>query len=217
MTERLAPGMQSTAAVHALAQARLRRALPVGGRVLDVGCGDGTLLRALKADGFDVAGVEIDPALVSQCRAEGLDVRAGVAEKLPFDDASVDAIVCSVVLPYTDQRRAVREWGRVLRPGGVVNATYHGVGYGLQYLVWPPTDFKARIYGARMLVNTAVYLLSGTRLPGFIGDTICQTRGDMARSYRRSGLVCEVDETLDAAAGAPRIIYHGLRRLPAAG
>jgi SAM-dependent methyltransferase len=212
-SERLAPGMRSTAEVHQAAQRSLREALPPGGLVLDVGCGDGTLIRALAAEGFAVAGVEISADLVSRARAGGLDVRQGVAERLPFADASVDAIVCSVVMPYTDQRVTLREFARVVRPGGVINATYHGAGYGLQYLLSPPEGFPHRVYGARMLVNTAVYVLTGRRLPGPVGDTICQTRGDMRRSYHRAGLMLEEDATLDAAYGQPRIIYHRLRRV----
>jgi SAM-dependent methyltransferase len=215
MTERLAPGMRPTEDVHADAQRALRRALPVGGLVLDVGCGDGTLLRALRLEGFAVAGVEISADLVARSRAGGIDVRQGVAEELPFAAASVDAIVCSVVMPYTDQRRVIREFARVVRAGGIVNATYHGLGYGAQYLLSPPSGFKHRAYGARMIVNTGLYLSTGRRLPGFIGDTICQTMGDMGRSYARAGFTLEAHEVLDRAFGLPRIIYHGLRRGPA--
>jgi SAM-dependent methyltransferase len=211
-SERLAPGMRPGSEVHTRCQALLRRALPAGGKVLDVGCGDGTLIRALRHEGFAVAGVEISDELVSRSRAGGLDVRQGVAESLPFDDASVDAVVCSVVMPYTDQRVVVGEFARVVRPGGVINATYHGIGYGLHYLLLPPAGLASRFYGARMLVNTGVYVATGHRLPGFVGDTICQTDNEMRRSYRRTGLELVAEEVIDRAFGAPRFVYHGLRR-----
>ena len=46
-----------------------------GSRVLDIGCGDGTLLSALVTErGCDARGLEIDPANVAHCVARGLSV-----------------------------------------------------------------------------------------------------------------------------------------------
>ena len=56
-------------------------AVPAGARVLDVGCGDGTLMAALiAAKGADVRGMEIDPAKVASALARGLSVVQGNAE-----------------------------------------------------------------------------------------------------------------------------------------
>ena len=205
-------GIRPAAAVHVDCQALLRRGINPGMYLLDVGCGDGDMMRALRAEGIEATGVEPDGALVSRARASGLDVREGRAEALPFPDAAFDAIVCSVVVPYTDQRVAVREWYRVLRPGGIVNATYHGPGYGVHYLLAPPEGFRSVFYGARMLGNTAAYLVTGRRLPGFIGDTLCQSGGEMRRTYRQAGFELEVDRVVDRAVGVPRIVFHGLRK-----
>src|SRR5690606_7242849 len=123
-------------------------------------------------------GVEIDTRLVAECRSRGLDVLQGQAEMLPFDGSSFDAVLCSVVVPYTDERRAVAEWARVLKLGGAVNLTTHGLGYGLDYLL-RGNHWKRRFYGFRMLVNSAVYEASGRRIPGFLGDTLCQTSSRM--------------------------------------
>lgn len=50
-------------------------------RVLDIGCGDGTLLAALEAErGCDARGLEIDPANVADCVARGLSVIQGDAD-----------------------------------------------------------------------------------------------------------------------------------------
>src|SRR5207244_10457349 len=45
------------------------------GRVLDVCCGLGRHMRALQARGYECVGVELDPGLVAEARAAGLDVR----------------------------------------------------------------------------------------------------------------------------------------------
>ena len=72
-----------------------------GSRVLDVGCGDGTLLEALR-DGrqCDARGMELDPANVAECVAKGLSVIQGDAdEDLAFyPDDSVDYAILSETL-----------------------------------------------------------------------------------------------------------------------
>lgn len=179
--------------------------------MLDVGCGDGDLMRVYLEHGCRVLGVEIDPELVQVNREGGLDVRQGVAERLPFDDDEFDRIVCSVVVPYTEERQAVAEWARVLKPGGVVFATYHGTGYGWNYLL-KGDFFLRRVYGGRMLANTLLYRLSGRRLPGFLGDTLCQGSGRLRKYYRDSGLELESELIVDRCLGAPRFFGQSARK-----
>ena len=72
-----------------------------GSRVLDVGCGDGMLLAALRDErGCDARGMEIDPANVADCVARGLSVIQGDADKdLAFyPDASFDYAILSETL-----------------------------------------------------------------------------------------------------------------------
>jgi SAM-dependent methyltransferase len=65
-------------------------------------------------------GVDIDEEAVGYCRERGLlDVRLGALEKLPFADASFDLVTAlDVVEHLDDDLAALREIGRVLRPGG---------------------------------------------------------------------------------------------------
>lgn len=190
---------------------RCRRFLTAGARagerVLDIGCGDGDLMRELAELGCQVVGVEVDPQLVAQGVARGLEMHSGFAEQLPFESGSFDRIVCSVVIPYTDERRAVQEWSRVLRPGGEASATFHGVGYGLYYLLHG-VSMGQRIYGARMLVNSFWYWLTRHRLPGFLGDTLCETPGQLAGYYSRCGLDLEEEQVVDRCCGFPRFFGH---------
>ena len=72
-----------------------------GARVLDIGCGDGTLLAALRdARGCDARGMELDPSDVAACVARGLSVIQGDADTdLAFyPDTSVDYAVLSETL-----------------------------------------------------------------------------------------------------------------------
>ena len=72
-----------------------------GSRVLDVGCGDGTLMQALRDDKrCDARGMELDPANVGECVGKGLSVIQGDADKdLAFyPDQSVDYAILSQTL-----------------------------------------------------------------------------------------------------------------------
>ncbi len=117
----------------------------------------------------------MDRELAARGRAAGYAVSRAKAEALPFRDGTLDGLVCKVVIPYTDEARAIAEVARVLRPGAVAHVSYHGLGYYLRYL-FMDKNWKRRVYAARVLVNTAVYAITGRRLPGFLGDTLYQSR-----------------------------------------
>ncbi len=202
---------------HATCARFLTEGVVPGEKALDVGCGSGDLMADLARAGSIVVGVEIEPELVKACEARGLAVRVGSAEALPFEGGSFDRVVCSVVVPYTDERRAVGEWARVLKEGGHVYASYHGIGYGYRYLVRGP-GFRRRFYGLRMLLNSGYYATVGRRLPGFLGDTLCQGTARLGSYYRRHGLVLEREVLAQAWFGLPCLICHRLvKRTRAAG
>jgi SAM-dependent methyltransferase len=94
-----------------------------GARVLDAGCGTGANLLALRRYG-PVVGVDISPlALALACTRPGAQVAAGSVDRLPFADASFDLVACFDVLYHLDVQedtQALREFRRVLRPGGIL-------------------------------------------------------------------------------------------------
>jgi SAM-dependent methyltransferase len=94
---------------------------PPGGAVLEVGCGEGRVLRDLRGRGYDVVGLDASPTLLEA--AQSLDAEGryllGRAEELPFDAGSFDLVVAyNVLMDVDDMPRAVAEIARVLRPGG---------------------------------------------------------------------------------------------------
>jgi SAM-dependent methyltransferase len=186
-----------------------------GSRVLDIGFGGGHQMRHLLEAGCRAYGIEHNPALAATGRVAGLTVCRAQAEGLPFRDGSLDGVVCKVVIPYTDEARAIAEIARVLRPDGIARVSFHGLGYSLRYLL-QGENWKRRVYAARVILNTIVYAIAGRRLPGFVGDTLYQGRGRLQRYYRRAGLDVIRDHPAPTFLGAPVFIYQALRRAPAA-
>jgi ubiquinone/menaquinone biosynthesis C-methylase UbiE len=89
-----------------------------GARVLDVGCGDGYWLDAMRAEGMCAVGLEPDPATAAEASVHG-PVGVGDARRLPIADASVDLVWCIHILHHLDDPpAALAELRRVLRPGG---------------------------------------------------------------------------------------------------
>jgi ubiquinone/menaquinone biosynthesis C-methylase UbiE len=92
------------------------------GRLLDIGCGTGFVI-SLLADTFDeVHGIDPTRAMLDKVDTSpgNIMLHAGVAEELPFPDASFDLVTAYSVLHHlADHRPALAEVARVLRPGGV--------------------------------------------------------------------------------------------------
>jgi SAM-dependent methyltransferase len=183
-----------------------------GATLLVVGCCEGELLRELAASGHQVAGTDRDPDYVAALVQEGHAVQQAGAEELPFAAESVDGIVSSGMLSGSDERNAIAEWHRVLKPGGVVLLSCQGFGHGLLCLM-TATDWRTRVYGARMVINTWVYRLTGRRLPGFLGNALCQSESRLASYYAAFGFrVVQRYVSSNLYMGQPVFIYQKLEK-----
>jgi SAM-dependent methyltransferase len=111
---------------ESLMMRRLRPALPAG-HVLNAGCGAGSFTLRLLDAGYEVTSVDASEAFVE--RVKQLVGNRGAVEladlhALRFEAGAFDAIVCGEVLEHLDDdQTAVREFARVLKPGGVVLAS----------------------------------------------------------------------------------------------
>lgn len=94
-------------------------------RVLDGGAGTGWFSQALRARGYQVVALDIGPRLLLEARRKSdASLVAGSALALPFDQGRFDIVISSDVIEHTpDPQGAVREFARVLRPGGLLVLT----------------------------------------------------------------------------------------------
>jgi SAM-dependent methyltransferase len=108
-------------------------------RTLDVGCGTGALTAALadRSGAANVAAADPSEPLLEACaeRVPGVDARRASAERLPWPDASFDAVVSQLVLNFLpDARTGVGEMRRVARRNGVLASCTWDYADGMQML-----------------------------------------------------------------------------------
>jgi ubiquinone/menaquinone biosynthesis C-methylase UbiE len=114
------------------------------GQTLEVAVGTGLNLPHYPRD-VQLTGVEWSPRMLrlAQRRADGLgrevDFRVGDAQRLPLPDARFDTVVCTFALCcIPDDRRALAEMSRVLRPGGLLLLADH-----VRSTAWPVRVLQA--------------------------------------------------------------------------
>lgn len=157
---------------------------------LDVGCGTGTLARAIVETRAPRSVVGIDPAAddlaYARERAGGrIEFHEGRAERLPFPDRAFDVVVSGLALNFfADQPRAMAELKRVLRAGGAMGA-----------YVW---DFAGEMQmmrrfwdAARALDPAAAALDFATLYPD------CKPE-PLARAFRAAGFAQVATRAIDA-------------------
>lgn len=104
----------------------VREHVPVGSRILDVGCGTGVLAERLLHAGYDVTGADPFAAMLKHMaeRDPRLKTVHAPGQNLPFDDGTFDFTYCVAVMHHVADPKDVRdtlvEMCRVTKPGGLV-------------------------------------------------------------------------------------------------
>jgi trans-aconitate methyltransferase len=120
---------KNAAYVPALGAAVLELLNPQPGeRILDLGCGEGSLTERVAAAGATVVGVDVSEEMVAGARARGLDARLMDAVRLPFD-GEFDAVFSNAALHWVrDHDAMLAGVYRALRAGGRFVAEFGGHG-----------------------------------------------------------------------------------------
>lgn len=107
--------------LRAAADAECRHLPRGGGRLLDVGCGNGGFLWLARQAGWECRGLDFDEGAIAACRARGLDAQVGSVETLAPDEGCYDVITMSHVIEHVhDPVTTLAAVHRLLVPGGML-------------------------------------------------------------------------------------------------
>ncbi|MEQ9642612.1 MAG: class I SAM-dependent methyltransferase [Alphaproteobacteria bacterium] len=135
--------------------------LPQDGTALDVGAHNGETLAWLAAAGFDVAGLEPNPASARAAADLGFEIRQEALETANLPAARYDLVTLSCVIEHLpDPAEALRKLYAALKPGGRLLLTTHNLAspwrrvFGRRWINWHP-PFHLHHFDAKALCRLA--------------------------------------------------------------
>lgn len=158
-------------------------------RLLDLGCGAGSLLEAARAHGWDAQGIDVSISSVNHVRELGFEVFHGELIQAQLMSEQFDVIAAVEILEHLfDPVNVVKEAYRLLRPGGLFwLTTPHGRGLparvlGLDWrVVSPPEHLQLfSVTGLKTLLESAGFRQINLRTTG--GNPFELWRGVRARN-----------------------------------
>ena len=164
-------------------------------RVLDAGCGDGRNLHYLLRAGFDCFAIDEDARAIDQVRRRAAQLAPALPSSqfvvgdlvaLPWDAASMDAVICSAVLHFSHDAehfgRMLTEMWRVLTPGGLFFARVAS-NIGLERVLGDRAGRRMRLPdgSSRFVVDEPMLLEWTDRLGGELIDPIKTTNVQQQR------------------------------------
>jgi cyclopropane fatty-acyl-phospholipid synthase-like methyltransferase len=212
-----------------------------GHTLLDLGCGKGALVEALRDRGYDAYGCDIADSQASDydvhaVRSDYLKTIALDPYRLPFEDARFDAVVSDQVLEHVmDYRSVFREIHRVLKPGGLSLHLFPGRFIPIEPHVFVPFAAVLRhpawlrfwaLMGIRNPYQTAMsareaaadnarYLAAHTHYPSN-REILKQARMFASAAFREDLMVAATSDPAGPATLKRRLIESRLAQIPLA-
>jgi alkylated DNA repair protein alkB family protein 8 len=204
--------------------ARIAPVVPVGGRVLDVGCGNGRAYQLFAGSAIEYDGLDVSAELIAIARREHQDqlitFRVGSVLALPYEDETFDAVLMIASLHHVPsaalRRRALEEGRRVLKPGGSLFMT--------NWDLWGWSRLKRRLSWMagnllKMAVGRSEYDWNDSLIPWKRGVKVpvqryyhCFTLGELARLCRQAGFEVLENDRVNEQTGRDRNLVTVCRK-----
>lgn len=144
------------------------------GLICDMGCGPGHIAAYLQAQGAQVCGIDLSPGMIEQARTRNHNIVFTVDDMMTLatvSDASysgIAAFYCLIHLTREQLPTALRELYRVLKPGGVILATFHigqetrhldeffGAQVNLDFIFFETREMRAFFEGGGFHIEEAI-------------------------------------------------------------
>jgi 2-polyprenyl-3-methyl-5-hydroxy-6-metoxy-1,4-benzoquinol methylase len=199
-----------------------------GGKLLDVGCGNGRYLRSMRALGWLVRGVEFNQQSVEFCLGTHLDVHCGDLASAHFSADSFDVITVRHVIEHIPApHEFMAELTRILKPGGrlvIETPNFSSLGWGIFGAKWYATGIPyhvmlfsqgnlallARKHG---LVPIQEYLETSQKLFLNSLDILFEKKGRPSRKIKWRRFLARIFVWLAQRQGRGDIIHSSFRRL----
>lgn len=118
---------------------------PTKGKILDIGCADGTFTKVIlensmakKIVGVDVLSSSVAYARKRFARSKKLSFQVADAHELPFKDKEFDAVFCLETLEHVEEpKKVISEIHRVLKDNGYIIALVPSENWLFRFIVWP--------------------------------------------------------------------------------
>jgi ubiquinone/menaquinone biosynthesis C-methylase UbiE len=190
--------------------------------VLDIGCGAGQELRPFAAKGAICVGADVAPEagwlgrklFSREHPARPVIFLRSTAECLPFHPGTFDLVICRLALPYTDNRLAIAEMSRVLRPGGILLLKIHHARFYLNKFWRGLRDGNLlhSVHASRVLTSGLLYHLLGRQVRNrLVTNETFQSRHMLAREVARSGMTI-IREMPDSNPRTPSFVIEKTRK-----
>ena len=165
-------------------------------RLLDIGCGAGSLLEAARKQGWQAQGLDVSSPAAKHVRELGFEVFEGELHEAAFPSQHFDVVTAAELLEHIfDPRALVQEVARILRPGGLFwTTTPHARGLSARVLgldwrcIWPPEHLQLfSIGGLKALLGSA----------GFRNIHVDTTGGNPVEIWHALGKTKSAPQTVD--------------------